>query len=437
VKEKILFKSVHAILPCEKDFITCDILVNTSSGVIEKIGKNLSTGDQIEVNNEYSYKYVMPGFIDPHVHFRFPGKPEVENWFTGSKAALAGGVTTILEMPNNNPPIINKEALSIKIDHVKSHSLINYGLFGGLTSSNFSFLVETPEIKAIKVYLASTTGSLLLENIESLELASSPKPVVFHSEDETIIQNNSKKYGPLKTIMEHSLIRSKEAAISSTKKIIENHNRSGGNFHIAHISTPEEIEMLKNSKISFEVAPHHIFFSIENYRNQFLWKCNPPLRDKESADRLYTFLLKEEIPMIATDHAPHPIENKQFKENYEPASGIPSLEVGSHLILSEMFQKKISPIYAAKILATNTAERFSIEKRGAIKEGYFADLTFINHEKWTMKQNDIYSGSGWSPFLGSNFEGKICATMVNGKMYKIKELIELNTPPESRKIFNI
>jgi dihydroorotase len=211
--------------------------------------------------------------------------------------------------------------------------------------------------------------------------------------------------------------------VEAVQEVIDLQKKTGGRFHIAHASTVEEIELLKDSQISFEVAPHHIFCSSENYKQGgYLWKCNPPLRNPETASSLLRMLHSGKIQMIATDHAPHVYEDK-IRTQPLPASGIPSLEVGSLLILNEMFAGKLSEKQVSKILSENTAQRFQIQNRGKIKKGYFADFAFVNPTlTWTFTRDHVMSKCGWSPFENTEFHTKVIATMVNGQLYKTDDI---------------
>ena len=426
MNEYIILKSVKPInetlnfIPDNKD-----ILIHKESGIIEKIGREIDVKNA-DVVNHYEDCLVMPGFIDPHVHFRYPGKEEAEDWNTGSLAALSAGITTVLDMPNNSPAIIDEKSLQIKLAHIREKSRINYGVFGGLTSGNMDFLLGNKDIKAIKVYMASTTGDLLINKIQNLNFSDQRKVFSFHAEDEQIIKSNEAAIGKITTPWQHSEIRSEASALKAVREVIEIYKKTRGNFHIAHVSTVAEIRELQNSGVSFECAPHHLFCSTDNYNHGgFLWKCNPPLRNPETQKLMIEALHEEKIQMIATDHAPHTLADKEMKEKL-PASGIPSLEVGTHFILNEMAKGRISIPYAARILSTNSARRFQIEKRGEVKEGFFADLAIVDTQKeWTFQQDSIFSKCGWSPFLNNRFSAKVIATFVNGREYQTNTLYQL------------
>ncbi|MDH5717286.1 MAG: dihydroorotase [Spirochaetia bacterium] len=433
---KYILPGVKAVLPEKKEPEACDILINTKDGLIEKIDKHLRKEEDAVFLEEFEGMVVFPGFIDPHVHFRVPGKSEAEDWLNGSKAALSAGITTVLDMPNNNPPVTNLKSYESKKDIVNQNSLINFGLFGGLTKDNIDELKKIKTLKGIKVYMASTTGDMLLENIMNIDTAGDML-FAFHAEDEKIIQENTKKWGHEINIYNHTKIRGEKAAVSAVKQVVELQKKTSGKFHLCHASSPQEIDLLSDTKISHEVCAHHLFLDTSDYENkEFLLKCNPPIREKETAGNLRKALYEERIEMIATDHAPHLIEEKQETSKWPP-SGIPSIEAGTHLILNELFSGKLNFNYVSKILSSNAAKRFNIKKRGEIKEGNFADLAVIHEEMWTLSKGDIYSKCGWNGFEGFTFNSKVIASFVNGFLYKRNQLDEIIYRPKEACIFEV
>ena len=442
MKNYVYLKDVLAVIQ-EPDSVKIQktgILIDKDEGLIEKIGElpaNL-TSSGVEILDYYRDFLVMPGFIDPHVHFRIPGKPESEDWFTGSLAALSGGVTTVLDMPNNNPATTSENGINTKLDHIRQHSLINYGLFGGLTSNNLDFLLNNKDVKAIKVYMASTTGDLLMNQIDNIDFSNTKKVITFHAEDESTIRQNELQTGKIRDPWQHSQIRSEEAAIKAVRQVMDIYGKTRGNFHIAHVSTSREVRELENSGISFECAPHHVFCSCDDYNNGgFLWKCNPPLREAATRDDLLEMLFAGRISMIATDHAPHLLKDKQPVDGI-PASGMPGLEAGTHFILNEMVSGKIGILQAAQMLSTNAAKRFGIENRGFIREGFFADLAIVDTRKnWTFQADNVHSKCGWSPYTGFSFQAKVAATFVNGLEYKTSELKKIKLAEKQVKIYQV
>lgn len=406
--------------------IQADILIHRPSGKIKQIKEKIIPPENCTILKQYANKIVLPGFIDPHVHFRTPGNEQAENWHSGSLAALFGGITTVLDMPNTKPATVDKETLLQKESIIKNTSFINYGIFGGVTSRNIENIFKEELCIAFKVYMGSTTGNLLMENLQALPV--NECLICFHAEKEQIIQDKRKTFGMLKTPRQHSQMRPPQAAIAATQEIIERANSHNVNFHVCHVSTPQEAEMLSDSKnshnISWEAAPHHIFCSTENYnRGGYLWKCNPPLREKNLQEQLSRLLREEKIPMVATDHAPHRWEDKTTTEK-EPASGIPSIQVGSHFILQEAFKNNISLLYASWLLSSAAALRFGLLNRGFIFPDYFADLTIIDpQKKWTFDSSQVLSNCKWTPFENFSFLGKVEATMVGGYIYESDKLM--------------
>lgn len=395
-------------------------MIDPQSGLIQKIAPQIEVDRQsVEIIDQFQEMHLFPGFIDPHVHFRYPGFDEAEDWASGSQAALFGGVTTVLEMPNTKPATTDAAAAEVKLKHVREKSLINYGLFGGYNGSNLSELLENPDFKAIKVFLGATTGTGETGDIDALGKIVSNKVITFHAEKESIIQANAKRLGEIVSPQIHSQIRSEEAAIEAVKEVIALNKINPGPYHIAHVSTDTEAKLLLEAGITFEVAPHHLFLSVEDYEEYgFFLKCNPPLRSQKTRGMLFQLLLDGSIDMIATDHAPH-LKSQKERTDIVPPSGIPSIAIGSHLILNEVAQKRISPQRASRLLAGAAADKFNIQKRGRIKEGNYADFAVVDlNEKWTFRERDIPNKCGWSPFDGKEFHGRVKAAFVNGAFYE-------------------
>lgn len=402
-----------------------DILIDIVAGKIKKVASQISAPDHCQVLEQYQGHIVLPGFIDPHVHFRIPGTPNAENWHSGSAAALFAGITSVFDMPNTNPATIDNETFEQKKEAIEKDSFINYGIFAGVTSKNIETIFEQKQAIAFKVYMGSTTGNLLFENLQKLPNSAL---VCFHAEKESLIQENKKKFGALQSPLQHSQMRSPQTAYVATQEIVEHYQKHNANFHVCHISTPQEVELLNQTSLSWEAAPHHIFCSTQNYEDGgYLWKCNPPLREESLQQQMYQLLLQEKIPMIATDHAPHPLDKKIWQEQKpEPASGVPSVQVGSHFILQEVFKENISLAYASWILSSATALRFGVSKRGFIFEDYFADIAIIDPKKsWTFDSTQVLSACGWTPFENFSFLGKVEASMVNGQLYSCQELFHI------------
>ncbi|MDH5720447.1 MAG: dihydroorotase [Spirochaetia bacterium] len=435
--KKILLPSVRAVLPDKKEPEICDILIDIESSLIEKIGKNLTKEKECVFLKEFEGLTVFPGFIDPHVHFRTPGKTDAEDWLHASKAALSAGVTTVLDMPNNNPPVIDMASYENKKKIISDKSLVNFGLFAALTPSNSDELKKIETIKGIKVYMASTTGNILIEDISKIDAKEGGLLFAFHAEDEPTIRENEKRFEGEFTPLAHTEIRSEEAAVKAVKKVIDLQKKTGGNFHVCHVSVADELDLLKNTPISHEVCAHHLFADTSHYETGgFLWKCNPPLRKPQTREKLLDSLYQEDIEMIATDHAPHLLSEKVKKEGMPP-SGVPSIEAGTHLVLNEIFSGKINYDYAAKILSSNAAKRFNIRNRGQIREGFFADIAVIEEKKWIFSKNDVFSKCGWNPFEGLKLRAKVTASFVNGTLYRRENLSKIQKRDSFANIFEV
>ncbi len=431
-KEYIVLPGVMAVLPDEVKRTNIIIKDQKIYEIVDTLPDNI-THVNAWVREDVRGLFVFPGFIDPHVHFRTPGNENAENWVTGSRAALFAGVTTVLDMPNTTPPVVDAPSWTAKEKAIRRDSLINYGIIPGYTGDNLEFLSGNLSFKAVKVFLASSTGNLLLSHPEKLaHLEALDKKIILHSELESRIINRSSRYS-MKNIRNHSRIRDEESAFLQTKEIVQKFPRMASRMHFAHVSTEKELSLLINQKISFEVSPNHIFIHTNDYdRLGAMIKCNPPVRKKSTADKLYRHLLENSIPMIATDHAPHLREEKMSSS---PPSGIPSIQVGTHLILDAL---KKTPLRIAEILSTHTAEFFGMEKRGKITPGYFADLAVVDfHRPWEFQEKDVLSGCGWSPYAGRKFLSRVVWSFVNGKAYDTGKLSAVIGVENETKVYNV
>lgn len=432
--KKVIFKDVLAVF--EDTIKKCSVVVaqDTIESIHDVFPLEYNENNSVIINGKERL-YLFPGFIDPHVHFRTPGKEDAENWQSGSKAAVFAGVTTVLDMPNTNPSTVSFDSMEEKEKIIRKTSLINYGIIPGYTGDNMDFLKSTPA-KAVKVYLASTTGNLLLQNHENLyRLNELNKKIIFHSENEERIQKRMKQIG-MNSVADHSRIRDERSAWEKTKELLQKGNLDSKNIHIAHVSTKKEIDLLLASEISFEVSINHLFFSTKDYNKYGAKvKCNPPVRKKRTRNYLLKKLKKKKIPMIATDHAPHLLKEK---ESSTPPSGIPSIQYASHYILNSLSD---DPVYASKILSQKAAETFDIKRRGKIERGYFADFALVDFNfSWEVKEYDILSACGWTPFINEAWNAKVIKTMVNGILYNTDELKREALPVKSlskRLIYNV
>lgn len=425
--QKLLLK--NALLVTPNRIIRNDLLIEGS--LISKIDNNISDADAKVIDcHEF---IVMPGLIDDHVHFREPGMTQKASIYSESRAAVLGGVTSYLDMPNNNPATTSLELLNNKKAIARKDSVANYGFYLGASDDNLDEIKNAPvkEIAGIKVFMGSSTGNLLVDDQERLgRIFESARTIIaLHCEDTATILANEKiarnTYGDDVPFSMHPIIRSRDCCIKSTQSAIKIALETGARIHIMHISTAQEVEMLKNymfgnvktRQISGEACIPHLFFSECDYESKgaFL-KCNPAV--KTELDRLAVSNAVEAgiLTTVGTDHAPHELAVKQGTY-FKCASGLPSVQF-SLLALLEMWRRKELTLETiAKVTSTNVVERFRIKNRGAIVEGNYADLAIINPNKSTAVSKDLIASScKWSPFEGTRFGSSVVHTIVNGNL---------------------
>ncbi len=376
-------------------------------------------------------KYLFPGMIDDQVHFREPGLAHKADIASESKAAVAGGITSFIEMPNTHPQTITQKALQEKFDIASQKSSANYSFMIGGTNDNLDELLKTdPKTCAgVKLFLGSSTGNMLVDDIEVLEkIFSSVKTLIAaHCEDESTIQSNLKKakeqYGDAIPIQLHPEIRSAEACYISSSKAVELAKKTGARLHVFHLSTAEETKLfsndisLKDKKITTEVCVHHLWFNASHYDQKgTLIKWNPAIKEEKHQDGLWEALLDDRIDVVATDHAPHTLEEKS-KPYSECPSGAPMVQHAFPAMLEFYKKGKISLEKIVEKTAHNPAILFQIDRRGFIREGYYADLVLVDMAKpWTVTRDNVLYKCGWSPMEGTTFTTKISHTFVNGNL---------------------
>lgn len=397
-------------------------------GIIQKIEKHLSVLADIEINAEG--KYLLPGLIDDQVHFREPGLTHKGTIYTEAKAAVAGGITSFMEMPNTVPSALTQELLEDKYQIAAQHSLANYSFFMGASNSNLDEIMKTniKNVCGIKIFMGSSTGDMLVDNEDALDkiFANAPTLIASHCEQDPLIKQNFAKfkqqYGKL-NIQMHPQIRSEEACFLSSSKAIALAQKHGTRLHILHISTAKETHLfnnnipLKDKKITAEACTHHLWFSDKDYaqKGNFI-KWNPAVKTEEDRDEILKAVLDNRIDVLATDHAPHTLAEKQ--QDYENApSGGPLVQHALNALLEMYHQGKISLETIVEKTAHNPAILFNIDKRGYIKEGYWADLVLIDlHLHYTVNKENILYKCGWSPFEGQEFNSQITHTIVSGNL---------------------
>jgi len=417
-----------------------DILIENE--YIKEISDSISVKSSSTIVFDAENNYVLPGVIDDQVHFREPGLTHKATIETESRAAVAGGITSFIEMPNTIPQTTTIEKLEDKFEIASNTSHANYSFMFGGTNDNLEEIlkIDAKKVAALKLFLGSSTGNMLVDNPEVLEkiFSSTDLLIAVHCEDEATIQKNLeqhiKQFGEDIPIKYHPVIRSEEACYLSSSKAIALAKKTGARLHVFHVSTGKETELfsnkipLKDKKITAEVCIHHLWFTDEDYdKKGTLIKWNPAVKTKNDREQLWGALLDDKIDVIATDHAPHTIAEKENVYTKAPSGG-PLVQHGLVAMLEAYHNGKITLERIVEKMCHNPAILFQIEKRGFIKEGYFADLVIINtNNPWTVKKENIVYKCGWSPFESTTFKSRITHTFVNGtlvynnfKFYNVK-----------------
>ena len=421
---KTLIKNAQIVN--EGKIFKSDVLIEND--LIAKISSTISE-ENVDKIIDAENSFLIPGVIDDQVHFREPGLTHKGYIESESKVAIAGGVTSFIEQPNTVPNAVTQELLEEKYKIASEKSYANYSFSMGGTNDNLEEVLKTNprNVAAIKLFLGSSTGNMLVDNPEILEeiFSQVKMPICVHCEDEATIRKNTEiykeQYGEDIPVKFHHLIRSEEACYLSSSKAIELAKKTGARLHIYHLSTAKEMELfrndipLKEKKITAEVCVHHLHFTNEDYETKgSLIKWNPAVKTETDKNGLWEALLDDRIDVIATDHAPHTLEEKSNKYLSCP-SGAPLVQY-SLPVMFEYFQKgKISLEKVVEKMCHNPAILFEIEKRGFVKEGYKADLVLINpNAEITVSKENIFSKCGWSPLENETFHSEITHTFVNG-----------------------
>ena len=424
--KSILIKNA-SIVNENKTFLG-DVLIENE--IIKKISSEIKATENFEVIDAEG-KLLIPGFIDDQVHFREPGLTHKATIATESRAAVAGGITTFIEMPNTVPQATTQDLLEDKFTIASKDSYANYSFMFGGTNDNLDELLKTDpkKVAGIKLFLGSSTGNMLVDNEQVLEkIFSSTKMIIsVHCEDEATIKKNTQefinKYGDDIPLKYHPIIRSEEACYLSSSKAIELAKKTGARLHIFHVSTAKETELFRNDipleekQITAEVCIHHLWFSDKDYAEKGTHiKWNPAVKTETDRQGLWKALLDDRIDVLATDHAPHTLEEKNNVYTKAPSGG-PLVQHAIPAILEKVKEGVISIEKAVEKMSHNPAKLFQIEKRGFIKEGYFADLVLIDTNKpQTVSKDTILYKCGWSPFEGTTFSSTITHTFVNGNL---------------------
>lgn len=380
--------------------------------------------------------YLMPGVIDDHVHMRDPGLTHKADMHTETMAALAGGVTSVMDMPNVNPQTTTMELWEQRMQYAQEHCHTNYAFYLGATNSNLSEIrnIDKHRIPALKLFMGSSTGGMLVDKEEALReiFSSCPTLIMTHCEDTNRInqrmQEAQDKYGDDPDVVHHAWIRDDEACYQSTALAVRLAKETGARLHVAHITTAKELELLpklgdtsgtngqEEPKITAEVCPQHLYFCDEDYKTKgTLIKCNPAIKSAKDREALRQALREGLINIIGTDHAPHLLEEKQGGAR-KAVSGMPLVQFSLPLMLTLSSQGLCSMERIVEVMCHNPARLFHVKQRGFIRPGFKADLVLVKPESWKVERQEILSKCGWSPLEGESLEWRVEQTWVNGQL---------------------
>ena len=422
----------------EGKFQNIDIALSGSK--IKKIGK-------ISLNNakviDASGKIVLPGVIDTQVHFREPGANDAENLESGSRAAVAGGVTSVFEMPNTNPPTSTFKEFNNKLSAAKNRMFCNYAFYFGATPDNMKELASVNTLEGccgVKLFAGSSTGNLLVSKENDIEkvISNSSKIISVHSEDENILLSR-KKFIKEGDVSSHPVWRNEECALESTKRVVRIAQKYKKKIHILHVTTKQEIDFFseKRDNVTFEITPQHLtLFAPDCYEKlKTLSQMNPPLRSKDHHDRLWQAVKESLVSTIGSDHAPHTKEEKNRKYPLSP-SGMPGVQTLLPVMLNHVNKGNLKMEQLIKLVCENPCDLFGIQNKGYIKENYDADLTIVDMNKeFVIKDSWIESKCGWTPFNNYKVKGFPVATIINGEV--VMENGKLKKPMGKPLVFNL
>ncbi len=417
---KTLIRHAQVVLPTET--VGVSVLVENDKIVAIDAAVQTTADEVIDARG----LHLIPGVIDDQVHFREPGLTHKEDLRTASRACAKGGVTTFLEMPNTRPPTITVAALHEKLALAATKSLVNYGFYIGATTDNVSELRNAQRTPGIKIFIGSSTGNMLVDEQSALEaiFAESTLPICAHCEDETTVRANAAKYASTTNVADHSKIRDHQAAIIATRRAIDLAHRHNHRFHVLHVSTADEVPLLADHRglITAEACPHHLLFNIDDYaRLGTLVQMNPSLKTAADCSGLWQALQDGLIQVIATDHAPHTLAEKELPysaDHTKPGSpsGLPAVENSLALMLNEVNQGRCTLQQVVHWMCAAPARVWDIVNKGRIAPGYDADLVLIDLNKSAEIRNETQeTKSRWSPWHGQTLTGWPVRTWVLGQ----------------------
>jgi len=397
---------------------------------IERIDSGFNVNFKAEEINAEG-KFLIPGLIDDQVHFREPGLTHKANIESEAKAAVAGGVTSFMEMPNVNPATLTQQLLEEKYEIASRVSAANYSFYMGVSNDNFDEVMRTPlnTVCGLKIFMGSSTGNMLVDKHEILErvFGATPHLIATHCEHEPTVRERKAEfeaqYGDKLNASFHPIIRNEEVCYRSSHEAVELAKKHNTRLHILHITTAEELALFTNAiplsekRITAEVCVHHLWFDADDYAtlgNKI--KCNPAIKDKRHKPELLKALLDNRIDVIATDHAPHTAEEKAQHYNQAPA-GLPLVQHSLNVLLQMYHEGKISLEKLVEKSSHAVADCFKVKDRGYLREGYFADAVLFDlNKEWTVSKENILYKCAWSPFEGKTFKGQVLQTFVNGNL---------------------
>lgn len=425
MSQKILFRNVRIV----NENRIFEGSVEVDEGRIAKIREELSPfGDGFDQVIEGHGGFLLPGAIDDQVHFREPGLTHKANIYTESKAAVAGGITSFMEMPNTKPQAVTHDLLEEKYRIAAEKSLANYSFYMGVTNDNTGEVLNTDpqNVCGIKIFMGSSTGNMLVDNKQTLDTLFRESPVLIatHCEDERTIKHNTdlfrKKYGDTPPFSVHPLIRSEEACYRSSSLAAELAGKHNSRLHILHLSTAKELALFRNDipsrekQITAEACIHHFTFDDSQYDDkQWRIKWNPAVKSAQDRDAIFEAMLNNTIDVIATDHAPHTLEEKQ-NSYFKAPSGGPMVQHALPVMMEFYRKGKISVEKIVEKMSHTPADIFRMDKRGYIREGFWADLVLVHEKPVTVAPENILYKCGWSPLEGEMLHYQVATTMING-----------------------
>lgn len=411
---RTLIKNGHVVLPDET--VRTHVLIEDGKIAAVDVPASVRHHETVDADG----RHLLPGVIDDQVHFRDPGFTHKEDLATGSRACAAGGVTSFLDMPNTAPQTTSVDMLQAKLEIGASKSLVNYGFYMGATTDNLAELIRARRTPGIKIFIGSSTGNMLVDDQDRLEsiFAEATLPITAHCEDEATVRANRERLGGGSSVEDHSRIRDEAAAVTATRRAVDLAVRHRHRFHVLHVSTAAEIPILSGQRpwVTAEVCPHHLFFDTSDYdRMGSLVQMNPSLKTAADREALWQALLEGDIQIIATDHAPHTLDEKNAPYPQSP-SGVPAVELSLSLLLDQVSAGRCTVQNIVSWMSDGPARIWGMVGKGRIAEGYDADLVLVDLEaRREVRNEEQWTRSGWSPWHGTMLTGWPVRTWVGGR----------------------